>query len=336
MRRILEVCLLVSVTSLASHAAPASPVALSFEAPWECPNRDYFWQQFWSRSITLAHAKDCQPSEACSAAGNQGAMGNFSEAEFPEAHATPQVAVEVRIRHFGTSYSGLVQLRDAAGGVIERRVSGQICVDVTTALALATAIALDTILGPAQHEGSVPERQDKPSYAYSLGVAFGIHSAAEPMVVPVFGLAASVRALRVWAAPELRLEALVSVSGRAHDASNLAEARFVWLASRTSVCAFRASVASLEFGPCAVLELGALRGVGLTGTNRQSQTGLWLAPGALFYGALRHGNVRFGVQSGLVVPVVRDRFLFAPNTEVFHPPALGLLAEIGLAWTYDG
>ena len=325
-RRILEACLLLSLSlfCMSSHAAPVSPVTLGFEAPWECPNRDFFWHELWSRSVALAQAKVCPQ------------CGGSPEARFAGSRHVPEVAVEIRIRQFGAGYAGLVQLRDAAGAVIERRVSGQLCADVTTALALATAVALDTSLEPEPLEGSVPQRPVKPSDAYSLGAAFGIHTAAQPMVLPTVGLAASWRAPSAPVAPELRIEALVSVSGRAHDATGLAEARFVWMASRSSVCAFGAALASMQFGPCALVELGALRGTGLTGPSAQSKTGLWLAPGALLFWALRHGNARLSVQSGLVFPLVRDRFVFTPNSEIFHPPSLGLIAELGLAWTFDG
>jgi hypothetical protein len=138
------------------------------------------------------------------------------------------------------------------------------------------------------------------------------------------------------AAPELRLEALGSVSGRAHGAAGLAQARFIWISSRTSLCALRVTWNSMDLGPCAVLEVGALHGVGLSGTNRQSQTGLWLAPGALLFWALRHGNARLSAGSGFVVPLERDRFIFSPDSEVFHPPSLGFIAEVGLAWTFEG
>jgi hypothetical protein len=113
-RRFLAVGLLLGVFSFGTpgHAASDSPATLSFEAPCECPNRDYFWHQLWSRSVALSHA----------------------------GHAVPQLALDVRIEQFGTSYSGVVRLRDAAGAAVERRVSGPVCVDVTMAQALATAI----------------------------------------------------------------------------------------------------------------------------------------------------------------------------------------------------
>lgn len=310
MRRFLVVCLLLGVSSLGTlgHAASASPSTLGFEAPWECPNRDYFWHQLWSRSVALSHAT----------------------------HAAAQLALDVRIEPFGTSYSGVVRLRDAAGAAVERRVSGPVCVDVTMALALAAAIVLDTSPEQGRPEGSVPERQYEPRYEYSLGATFGIHTAASPTFAPAFGVAASLRALRMAAAPELRLEALGSVSGRAHGAAGLAQARFIWISSRTSLCALRVTWNSMDLGPCAVLEVGALHGVGLSGTNRQSQTGLWLAPGALLFWALRHGNARLSAGSGFVVPLERDRFIFSPDSEVFHPPSLGFIAEVGLAWTFEG
>jgi hypothetical protein len=299
----------------------ASLASLDYDAPWECLSRDYFWQALWSRSVALA--QPCEPGSPC-----RDVSGRDT--------ASPRIvgALRMRIRRVGESYSGIAQLRDDAGAITERRVTGQVCVDVVQALALATAVVLDASIDRGKVGGLVPKRPQH--FELSLGTAFGLHTAAQPSLSPTLGIIASVRVLHLAASPLLRFEALLAHSRPVWDEKRLAQAQFGWFSTRTSVCPFVTPTGALGFGACGVVELGALRGEGITGMARQTQTGLWLAPGAFLLGSLRHENLGLRLASGFVVPVVRDRFVFAPDSQVFRPPSLGLAAEFEVAYTFDG
>ena len=122
-------------------AANDSPIALSYDAPWECPDRLQFWQQIRMRSARLIGS---QP----------GQVG---------------VVIDARISGSGSLYSGHLRLVESGGAVVERDVGGPNCVDVSTALALITAVTLDAFPAVTQTDLPVTARQRKPNRVFAVG-----------------------------------------------------------------------------------------------------------------------------------------------------------------------
>lgn len=300
-------------TLLASTSASAQgdPVTLSYLAPAGCPNRQEFWRELVARSAHLAQT-------------NPPASRLFIGAQISTANA---------------QYVGRLRLADASGTFVEREVTGPTCVDVTAALALIVAVTIDGFvpkLRAAESTAVVPVPR-KPSASIALGPIIGIHRAIAPRTVPTLGLSVAFSTPGQLGATELRLEGMLGLGSSQpvfESGNTLGNARFLWLASRAVACSFQLSAGPSTIGPCILFELGALRGKGSTAAGERSNTGWWVAPGAALDGTLRTDPFRFRLTGGVVGPLIRDTFVFAPRPEVFRPPSLGLIAELEVSWIF--
>jgi hypothetical protein len=136
---------------------------------------------------------------------------------------------------------------------------------------------------------------------------------------------------------DLRIEGLLGLGSTdrvSASGTNLGDARFLWLATRSVACSFQLGRGSTSFGPCLLLELGALRGKGSSAAGERSSTGWWVAPGVGLNARLRTDPLSFRLTGGFVRPLVRDTFVFRPEPLVFRPPAVGLLAELEVSWVF--
>lgn len=155
-------------------------------------------------------------------------------------------------------------------------------------------------------------------------------------MVPTFGLSATFHD-RAWlGSPEFRIEGLFArrpaqlVTG----GNGPLYARLVWVASRLTACPLQLQLTSITVGPCAMLELGALHGVGRSSTGTGSNTGWWVAPGVLLNWSVQTEPVWLRLAAGAVRPLVRDSFQFSPTPEVFRPPSFAGTAEFELGWAF--
>ena len=301
----------VSVIATASVAsARERGLLLGYQAPPECPNRDYFWAQLWARSTRLQWGS-------------------------PDHLA---ITVNARISGGDSRYFGQLRLVDPVGAVVERDVAGPTCWEVSAALALITAVSLDALPTPWLPTNPVPPRQKKEPKRVTIGPTLGIHKAVAPQVVPTLGLSATYRYPHRLGSPELRFEALVSLDKERpvfDGTMRVGSARFLWMSTRWTACALQVNLASATLGPCALFELGRLRGSGKTQTGgASSATGWWLAPGAVLNWSLQADPLWVRFAGGAVRPLVRDTFKFNPDPEALRPPSLGLIAEFELAWGF--
>jgi hypothetical protein len=134
-----------------------------------------------------------------------------------------------------------------------------------------------------------------------------------------------------------RLE-VAAIAGRDGKVQDGAEARFTWLAARPAVCrrwawdAWKAW-AAITVDACGHVELGAVHAAGEQIINQRDLTRLWLAAGA--HGMLAvplHENIFAQLQLGASMPLVRDRYLFAPNVAIHETPVVTgwLVLGVGL------
>ena len=295
-----------------SALAREAGLALTYEVPAECPNRDSFWGQLWARSSRL------QGTRAGDLAMTLGA----------------------RISGANGQYVGQLLLVDSTGAVVQREVAGPTCLDVSTALALITAVTLDALPAQLPAALSVPARQKKMPRRVALGPVVGFHTAVAPVTVPTVGLSATFHDRQRFGSPELRLEALVSLDVERHpvydDArATIGHARFLWMSSRTTACPLQVNLASTTLGPCGVVEFGGLSGSGSNlKRESRSKTGWWFAPGALLNWSLQANPVWFRLAGGAVFPVVRDKFLFQQEPVTFQAHSLAGVAEFEVAWAF--
>jgi hypothetical protein len=178
-----------------------------------------------------------------------------------------------------------------------------------------------------------------PMRRYSVGIVAGIYDAIAPTLAPALGLAVAYRPSGTRLHPEYRVAALIGWSQtRAVVATNgeaLGTAEFTWGGARAAACPVKFAMQALRLGPCAVAELGVLRGNGTSARGEESRDGFWIAPGVLLDASLQRDPIRLRLAGGVTRPLVRDNFAFRPEPSVFKPPTLGLLAEVELAWTFD-
>ena len=289
----------------AKAVADDSLTALSYEAPWECPNRDEFWRQLRARSTRLAQ-------------GSPEVLG---------------VRINARISGSSSSYQGHLTLVGADNTVVERDVGGPNCADVTAALALMTAVTLDSAPARTRTDFSVTARPRKDGKRFAVGAVGGIHTGVAPSHVPTLGLSLTYHDRTLFGSPEFRITGLFAESAWQPVFSG-GDARFLWFAARASACPLQAQVGSIAFGPCGIVELGALEGEGRTSRGVRAQTGWWFAPGALMNWSVQADPVWFRLAAGGVVPVVRDPFQFNPKPEVFRPHGFNWTAEVELSWSF--
>jgi hypothetical protein len=307
---------LIAELSLAwSHPASAGPITLAYEAPWECPDREFFWRQLRARSLRVTQIP-----------GEPGAL-----------------AVTVKITNLGGRYAGHVMLQDNEGSNVERDFGSSVCLDVSNALALAAAIALDASLVAPKPLVFVAQKPNQPPQL-GVGLVGGIHGAVAPGTRFTPGFAVSWRPHHEGYASEYRLEALAAWSGRIGFSDSSASARLLWLAARAAACPYQLRLATTALGPCVAAEIGALRGSGADTNNARAQTGWWFAPGALLNWSMVAGPIWVHANAGPVFPVVRDHFVIAVASadgatqrprEAFRAPAVGLVADVSVAWAFE-
>jgi hypothetical protein len=305
--------LLCLVADLGQAWAQGRTLYLDYEVPGAaCPDRLAFWNEFWARS-----AKE----------GEQ-----------------PAATLRVRITQEPGAFVGRVSIADSMGGVVDRVVSAPTCAQVSLALALISSIALHDIptVAPVAKPSAAPAPAAAPKPAsreleLSLGASLGIHEAIAPGGASTFGVAAGVRSPHTWASPEAHIE-LMLTSGRSEsvgsDARPLGKAEFNWYAGRFTGCPLQLSVATTTVGPCAVAEVGALRGKGVSSMGQVTKAGWWLAPGALLNWAWRPLPLQARLAAGVVRPLVQDSFMFSPGPVVFRPPNLGVVAELEVGLSF--
>jgi hypothetical protein len=326
--------LVVLGTTVAAHADPEI-VELHYDAPAGCPARSAFESAVLERTPNVRLAAP--------------------------AHRVFAVTIEAT----ADGYRGAL----VVDRVADKELAAPRCDDLATALALVTALAIDPTAAPPRPGNSashVDPTGAAPGPAGAVGVPIPRDSAArndpvspaashvEPTrpdrrrarahashetdagamiargVSPdsLFAVMVEGRAILGGAYP-LELAALI---GRDTAARGGARAQFTWFAARLGACRLW-HLREVAVDACGHFEAGVVRASGEQIINQRDLTRLWLASG--LHGAARYplGSRGFGVlQVGASLPLVRDRYLFAPNVTVHETPAVAgwVVAGIGI------
>jgi hypothetical protein len=130
-----------------------------------------------------------------------------------------------------------------------------------------------------------------------------------------------------------RLELLYGKSAVTSTAEG--DAQFVWTAGRGSACATgELPATSLRLGLCGLGEFGQLRAnVSRAATQPKPARVWWSALGGALRIAFVFDPLMLEAEGGLLAPLLRDSFYFAPrtpDTEVHQVPSVGWTAGLAL------
>jgi hypothetical protein len=222
--------------------------------------------------------------------------------------------VQVRADPDGQMH-GRLAVRDSAGLQTVREVFGATCAEVIDALALVAALALDP-QQPQQPQqpraAPAPVPPATPSTArprVGFGASAGGIYDAVPGVGPAGGAFVDVRTRLVR----------VSISGavaRGSASVGAANAAFTRVVGRVDLCRDVLD-GPVRWAGCVRAEAGVLSGVGANIEDPVRVRRPWLAPGLGLTGTKGLFGRLFGrLAFSLTVPLIRDRFLFSPDTTV--------------------
>jgi hypothetical protein len=248
---------------------------------------------------------------------------------------------------------------------VPRTVDADGCADVVAALALMTALAIDTQAPQAEPPAEVPTSEHVPratrapthpepraavpvetplrgTELTSPAMAIGAHGTgtAWPGSTPVFlpGGAALLEGTwpidSLWA-PAFRLSIGFAASPTVRPA--VGDARFTLASGQLDACPMRWALGRETWvRPCVALQAGRLTGTGLPGAQisvTQSASGPWWAVAQfLRLHAGVGGGWAFELQAGIAEPIVRDAFAFRdPDVEAVRVPRVVPTLEAGVA-----
>jgi hypothetical protein len=340
LRRVLRAPALLALLSMASPALADDAnetVQLEYHAPDECATEPTFLD------VVRAHTRHV----TFAASG---------------AHRT----FEVSIVHERGGFAGSLTSKTHAGGRTRRSFHGQTCDEMTAALALLVALAVDpkaalsprppplpppapppplpmpaplppsTPVAPPAHAVARPPTRHGMRWEPDAGIEAVMATGVAPVVMTGVGLFGGGAAARDgWFSPSVRGGVVVAATGVTGAADSQAE--FLWITGEVEACSSRWNVKAFSLWPCLHGEAGAVRGEGTAIAIRQTTTVPWLALGGLARlrwapGADKrppHKVVFFGeLAVAASAPLAHPTFVFETPRIVVHqpPPALANLA----------
>lgn len=263
-------------------------------------------------SVTYVAADGC-PDEAEFFAG----LAARAHVRRSEAPAARRFAVVIDA-DAGGSLRGVLTVTDPDGNASTREVPGATCAEISSALQLVAALAIEERASRAAVPVRVPPAPVRAASAaparrrpWQVTVGAGVEQYRGATPSAVLGMPVTVElghpggvTLRATFARTLRDE--------------LPTSAFRWTAGRLDICPFALRFARLQAGPCAGVEVGAVtsRGVGVDMATHDLRP--WLAPDASLRVRASAGRFGLELEATLAVPVVRDRYYIAPDTTVHH------------------
>jgi hypothetical protein len=326
-----------SATSSQARADRPEPVGLLYRAPSGCADEAAFVEKVHARTANALFAS-----------------------------AAPHRSFEVTIRPLGSRLEGELVTVDAVDAVAaaqrrtRRTFVAASCEELTTALALLVALAVDP-LGVTSESAAVPPAAAAPGdtsegpnpetgppllppaaatvaeadrstpgpapppkpWLPELGLGALTTSGVAPVAMVGAGVSAGVaREESAWWSPAVRADALIAGTGVVGP--SFAQARFVWATGRAEGCPSRLNIGQLSFWPCLAGEVGAIAVSGRQIATPGQAVVPWLAAGALARARWNPTPRVFAdVVLGATTPIYRPSFVFdAPRTVVYQAPVL--------------
>lgn len=287
------------------------------------------------------------------------------------AQLSDRLAIDIQRRAVGASPTYEGRIRESVAGTLRegRHVRGASCREVFEALTLIARLSLARIsaepAASAEHGAPVQAPAETP-FVWSLtpqqeldlardpqpqesldsapetgrvrltGAALALWGgAARATADPDLGLALSAR----WESDSLQPFLLIGAYGgreRFGVSSTSAGARLERIVLHTVACPLRfPREAAFGVRPCADLDVGVLRGSGVSVNAARGHTAPWMSTGLQLRAEWSPwGQVELGAMIGGVVALTRPRFYFLPDTTAFQaePAALRAGASAGLSF----
>ena len=221
-------------------------------------------------------------------------------------------------------------------GASRRELAAPDCAQLTRALALILAIAIDpdaraqdeaaseSATRPSLGEIASPRVTEptsvRPPLWWAAGLGGGLSGGVAPH--PAFQQALSVELGRGRAAGFSAHVKLGFVHAHGSVNARGGTADFDLLALRLASCPFRIGT-SVTLATCLTFDWGRLRGDGSHTRAGRSGSAFWYGPGVAGAAALRVGPwLQVQLELGALTPLARDRFYFGPSETVHRIPAL--------------
>lgn len=184
---------------------------------------------------------------------------------------------------------------------------------------------------PREREPPLRTSRERSPWSLAAGVSLGTDAdLSRPVVFQMGALFAELARESAALFPRFRLGGRASLPASLNSRSG--SARFNLLMARAEACPVAAGpFAGVELEPCLLLDAGAVLARGDDGRGAVSRTRPYFGAGAL--GRLRFavGGVDLGLEVGMVRPLVRDTWSFAPNETIYASPAIFPFAALGLS-----
>ena len=254
------------------------------------------------------------------------------------------------------------------GDVLERRVPGKTCEEVLAAVALIAALTIDPLAsavpvdagapsldgGAASLDATAPRTRalpeepaaatedarpaaPRPGVNATLGASFEAHGLGEL----VLGRSVWIEgALATSPSPALRLRLARTQSFTEERDGRPAFFQLTTLALEGCLTALRTGgeldrSATLELRPCAQIAGGVLEGSSSAFGEVNRMPRPWATLGALVQARWRVlGPLELEAAVGPSVPLVRDKFFFLPQNDVYRAPGVVLLGNVGVGTTF--
>jgi len=303
----------------------------------------------WAREPTIAFNVHTEGSAECTPDAFSAKLAALSPRLRPAGAAEAGVAFTLQIAKMDGVFRGRLRVRELDGNETTRAITGASCDEVLSALALIAVVLIDTSESPRPSEasalaveapvtGSGPEDDSAGSWLFGAGVGAGIETAVSAEVVPTVSLELEAAFIGPGAfSPRLAIAVHRSAASTVETAAG--SAHFRWTAARISGCPVRFPIAArLALRPCLFFDVGSLEATGQNTYQGSSANVTWYALG----GFARAEYVPFaplslGVDGGLLLPLVHDRYYFDPGgpSNTLQLPRLGLTLRAGLAVYFE-
>lgn len=311
-------------------------VRVRYAAPTGCPTEDAYLRQVLRRARLIRLAAGSEPAREFRAVITKEANTYQARLEFidPDLHR------------------------------VSREIEGSTCDEVTSALVLITALAIDPLLSEPTHQSdtreapaasgpesmsssvvpgsTIPEgksnvpRQVEPktsqAWVPALGMTLGAVSDAAPDWAPNIALLTEFTPPGRSAAVRLELSYTESTTAPV----NAAGARFRLMAAALHGCPWVGNVTGrLRIWPCAAFEAGEFHARGRTSPSLpfpNTTNAWWLAGDADLRAELDLSRyLAFEVGGKMRVPIIRNTFVYErPLIQAYTTPALGAAIYIGI------
>lgn len=334
---VLAICLGFTREEVALAEAGGQAFRLEYWAQGHCPDAAEFARQVQTRAPRLRPAVSDEP-----------ALGFYAEL----------------VEENGSAI-GRLTARSPDGREVRREVRGPTCDDVSTALALIAAMAVDPtqpVAAAARPPARPPaassrvKRADEAAdadllalqappplrpqrWTFGLGGGLGFDSTIAPS--PGYGLSIAFEAEGRQGSVVRPLFALTANRAAAPNTETRAgnSASFTWLAFRMAACPLRwPEDTPLFIRPCAFFDAGLLGANVSQGANNQDRSKTWLAVGGFgrVEALVAEEVLSFQLDGGITVPLERNSFdAGGDSPSAFRVPRSGILGRIGLSYRFQ-